>query len=171
MYSREDLEKLWFLYKLKGQPKNLSIESFCLQQGVSYQAFYKWFSSRKKTIMNAISFSREKTQILKGIALLLMLVHHTCTPSYWTEDGTALYIVYDHLQASTKMCVYIFAFLVGYGFFCSKNKTLRYSLKRLLLLVVPFWTMLFCLFIPASYASGKLANTLGFNEQGGALKS
>lgn len=37
--------------------------------------------------MNAISFSREKTQILKGIALLLMLVHHTCTPSY-SEGGT-----------------------------------------------------------------------------------
>jgi len=26
MYSSEDLEKLWFLYKLEGQPKNLSIE-------------------------------------------------------------------------------------------------------------------------------------------------
>ena len=51
MYSSEDLEKLWFLYKLEGQPKNLSLESFCLQQGVSYQAFYKWFSSRKKTIV------------------------------------------------------------------------------------------------------------------------
>ena len=35
MYSSEDLEKLWFLYKLEGQPKNLSIESFCTQQGVS----------------------------------------------------------------------------------------------------------------------------------------
>jgi len=45
MYSSEDLEKLWFLYKLEGKPKNLSIESFCLQQGVSYQAFYKWLVS------------------------------------------------------------------------------------------------------------------------------
>ena len=51
MYSSEDLEKLWFLYKLEGQPENLSIESFWLQKGGSYQAFYKWFSSRKKTIV------------------------------------------------------------------------------------------------------------------------
>ena len=51
MYSSEDLEKLWFLYKLEGQPKNLSIESFCTQQGVSYQAFYNWFSKRKKAIV------------------------------------------------------------------------------------------------------------------------
>ncbi len=52
MYSSEDLEKLWFLYKLEGQPKNLSIESFCTQQGVSYQAFYNWFSKRKKAIVS-----------------------------------------------------------------------------------------------------------------------
>lgn len=51
MYSSLDLEKLWFLYKLEGQSKNLSIEIFCLQQGVSYTAFNKWFSSRKKTIV------------------------------------------------------------------------------------------------------------------------
>ena len=51
MYSSEDFGKLWFLYKLEGQPKNLSIESFCLQQGVPYQLFNKWFSSRKKSII------------------------------------------------------------------------------------------------------------------------
>lgn len=51
MYSSEDFEKLWFLYKLEGQSKNVSLESFCLQQGVSYRLFYKWFSSRKKTIV------------------------------------------------------------------------------------------------------------------------
>lgn len=51
MYSSEDFEKLWFLYKLEGQPQSVSIESFCLQQGVSYTAFYKWFSSRKKRIV------------------------------------------------------------------------------------------------------------------------
>lgn len=52
MYSSEDFEKLWFLYKLEGQPNNLSIESFCLQQGVPYQLFNKWFSSRKKSIVS-----------------------------------------------------------------------------------------------------------------------
>ena len=35
MYSSEDLEKLWFPYKMEGQPKNLSIEQFFMQQGVS----------------------------------------------------------------------------------------------------------------------------------------
>lgn len=51
MYSNEELEKLWFLYKLEGQSQNLSIESFCKQQGVSYRVFYKWFRDRKKTVV------------------------------------------------------------------------------------------------------------------------
>lgn len=51
MYSSEDLKKIWFLYKLEGQSKNVSLESFCFQQGVSYRSFYKWFSNRKKVII------------------------------------------------------------------------------------------------------------------------
>ena len=120
--------------------------------------------------MSTISFSREKTQILKGLALLLMLVHHTCTPSYWAEEGTTTFARYQHLQSETKMCVYIFAFLVGYGLFCSKNKTMRYSLKRILLLVIPFWTMLFFMFIPASVASGKFVDVFGKDLGAGCLE-
>lgn len=113
---------------------------------------------------NIVPFSREKTQILKGIALLLMLVHHTSNPLFWAEEGTSLYTYFDIQGHSTKMCVWIFAFLVGYGYFCSKNKTIKYSLKRILLLVIPFWTMLFCLFVPASYIQGDLMNTLANNH-------
>lgn len=51
MYSSEDFEKLWFLYKLGGQTKNVSIESFCKQQSVSYRSFYKWFCRRTQTIV------------------------------------------------------------------------------------------------------------------------
>jgi hypothetical protein len=111
-----------------------------------------------------ISFTRDKTQILKGVGLLLMLVHHTSNPAYWAEEGSSLFSYFGHQVMATKMCVYIFAFLVGYGFFCSPNKTLRYSVKRILLLVVPFWTMLFIMFIPAAYASNGLCNALCDNQ-------
>lgn len=113
--------------------------------------------------MNSISFGRDKTQILKGIAIVLMLIHHTCTPSYWETEGSYIYMLLQYLQHATKMCVWIFAFLVGYGFFCSKNKTIHYSFKRILLLVVPFWIMLFGMFIPAAYTSGELGNALNSN--------
>lgn len=110
--------------------------------------------------MAQISFSREKTQILKGIALLLMLVHHTTLPNHWAEEGTSLFTYLEHQVSATKMCVYIFAFLVGYGFFCSKNKTIHYSFKRILLLVVPFWAMMLCMFLPAAYLSGGLSEII-----------
>lgn len=58
--------------------------------------------------MSTITFGRDKTQILKGIALLLMLIHHTSNPSYWSERGTSLYSYFEHQVASTKMCVCIF---------------------------------------------------------------
>lgn len=114
--------------------------------------------------MSTIAFSRDKTQILKGIALILMFIHHTSTPAYWAEEGTTLFCYFQNQVLVTKMCVWIFAFLVGYGFYCSKNKTLKYSLKRILLLIVPFWVMLFCMFVPAAYVSGELTDVLNGGE-------
>lgn len=121
--------------------------------------------------MSQISFSREKTQILKGFALLLMLVHHTTLPSHWADEGTSLFSYLEHQVSATKMCVYIFAFLVGYGFYCSTNKTVRYSIKRILLLIVPFWAMLICMFLPAAYFSGELPKLIADNSSpwGGIL--
>jgi len=61
MCSSEDCEKLWFLYKLEGEPNGMSIEQFldepsgiaerCIKQGVPYQVFNKWFRDRKKRIV------------------------------------------------------------------------------------------------------------------------
>ena len=30
------IEKIWFLYKTEGEPKGISINSFCVNQGVPY---------------------------------------------------------------------------------------------------------------------------------------
>ena len=35
MYSANDFEKLWFLYKTEGEPKGISLNSFCVSHGVS----------------------------------------------------------------------------------------------------------------------------------------
>lgn len=114
--------------------------------------------------MNTISFDKEKTQLLKGIALIMMIIHHSSTPIYWAEEESSLFQLLEHLVLSTKMCVYIFAFLVGYGFYCSKNKTIQYSCKRIFLVLIPFWTMLACMFIPAAYFSNNLDTALKYNE-------
>ena len=50
MYSNSDFEKLWFLYKTEGEPKGISINSFCVNQGVPYNQFNDWFRKTHKKI-------------------------------------------------------------------------------------------------------------------------
>ena len=51
MYSSSDFEKLWFLYETEGEPKGISINSFCLIQGVPYRDFNTWFVKTRKKIV------------------------------------------------------------------------------------------------------------------------
>ena len=43
MFSEKDFERLWFLYKTEGEPKGVSINSFCISNNIPYTAFYDWF--------------------------------------------------------------------------------------------------------------------------------
>lgn len=51
MYSSGDFEKLWFLYKTEGEPQGISINSFCLTQGIPYRDFNSWFVKTRKKIV------------------------------------------------------------------------------------------------------------------------
>lgn len=50
MLSGTDLEKLWFLYKMEGEPRNVSIERFCELNGVPAEVFTKWLKKRERRI-------------------------------------------------------------------------------------------------------------------------
>ena len=50
MFSSKDFEKCWFLYQSEGLPSNLSIEEFCLKQGVPVNEFNKWYRDTHKRI-------------------------------------------------------------------------------------------------------------------------
>ena len=54
MFSNSDFEKLWFLYKTEGEPKGISINSFCVNQGVPYNQFNDWFRKTHKKIVDGI---------------------------------------------------------------------------------------------------------------------
>ncbi|WP_278372239.1 hypothetical protein [Segatella bryantii] len=49
MESTEEFEKLLFLYKTEG--KNMSIETFCVHNGINYRAFDKWYRNTHKNIV------------------------------------------------------------------------------------------------------------------------
>lgn len=48
MYSSKDLERVWFLYKTEGEPKGVSINSFCVSNNVPYTVFYDWYKKPQK---------------------------------------------------------------------------------------------------------------------------
>lgn len=49
--SNNDFEKLWFLYKTEGEPNQISINEFCIKQGVEYTKFYAWYKRTKKQVV------------------------------------------------------------------------------------------------------------------------
>ena len=62
MFSEKDFERLWFLYKTGGDPKGVSINSFCISNNIPYTAFYDWF---KKIQKKGSDYQGLKTNVLK----------------------------------------------------------------------------------------------------------
>ncbi len=57
MFSEKDFERLWFLYKTEGEPKGVSINSFCIGNNIPYTAFYDWFKINSFCIGNNIPYT------------------------------------------------------------------------------------------------------------------
>lgn len=51
MISYSDFEKAWFLYKTEYEPRNISINDFCIRKGLPYTEFNKWFRKTHKQIV------------------------------------------------------------------------------------------------------------------------
>ena len=54
MTKTKDFENLWFRYKTEAEPKNISINQFCMQNGIQYNQFNKWFRSTRKDIIPVV---------------------------------------------------------------------------------------------------------------------
>ena len=76
MLSTTDFERLLFLYKTEG--KNMSIYTFCVNSGVNYRAFDKWFRtptrilslSRSLTTRESTYYTIMRTCCIMGIEVL-----------------------------------------------------------------------------------------------------
>lgn len=109
-------------------------------------------------------FTKKHTEIIKGIAILLMLFHHFFGFPSWHVEGisyigipfrvnTAEYV----LGQFGHICVAIFAFLTGYGMFFSyqSGNTVRKTAKKLSGFLFSYWLVLFGVAIPINLALGK----------------
>ena len=73
-------------------------------------------------------FGKNETAIIKGVAILLMLIHHlfmnTEGINYYSQD------FFNHLSSIGKICVSIFSFITGYGIYISYEKNNNLNAKN-----------------------------------------
>jgi len=92
--------------------------------------------------MKTSYLDRRTSAAIKGIALVLMFVHHFFTYPQWYVSGIsypALEPLVRFLQTPTRLCVGIFAFLTGYFYHFSREKTLRYSMGKIRDFLISYW--------------------------------
>ena len=118
-----------------------------------------------------LTFGKDKTAIIKGFAILFMIILHCGCPEWYLIELPA-FAKHHNLQniiGVFKICVGIFTFMVGYGYAYSKNKDLRYSFLHIKRLLIPLW-MILLIALPVIISRGDftlktlLLNLLGVNS-------
>ena len=92
--------------------------------------------------MEKYYISKELSTVVKGIAIILMLIHHIFTfPDWIVVDGgySPNLIFADYFNSPTKLCVCIFAFVTGWAYAVNKNRTINYALKKIIKFLITFW--------------------------------
>ena len=95
-----------------------------------------------------VRFDKEITNIVKGCALILMMLLHCYAESNYEVAVDFRDFIFRGFNDSFKICVWMFAFMVGYGYAFSKTKDLKYSLQHIKRLIIPYWTILFVFALP-----------------------
>lgn len=114
-----------------------------------------------------LEFGKEKTAIIKGLAIIFMIILHCSIPGNWDIS----FMEFDsenwvRFMGVFKLCVGIFTFMVGYGYAFSKNKDLKYGLIHIRKLLIPFWIILIIFTLPVCYSQIGGGNILFLNMIG-----
>lgn len=95
-----------------------------------------------------VRFDKEITRIVKGFALILMMLLHCYNKTNYDVALDYTYFPFYGINYSFKICVALFTFMVGYGYAFSKTKDLKYGLSHIKRLLIPYWTILFLFSLP-----------------------
>lgn len=115
--------------------------------------------------MQKAGFDKKTTAAIKGIALILMFIHHFFAYPEWYVEGISYpeldgYIKF--FRCSLKICVPVFAFLTGYFYAYGKKKTLYYSLRKITDLLVSYWTVYIPILLFALLTGYRGLSAFGF---------
>ncbi len=109
--------------------------------------------------------ARNTTDFVKGIALVFMFIHHFFTfPGYYIEGISypCLSGFAEFFRAPFAICVPIFAFLTGYFYYFSKDKSLWYSLKKCTDVWITYIFIFFLMLIPLCFMNRYEFTLKGF---------
>lgn len=96
-----------------------------------------------------IVFDKRMTSIIKGVAILFMMLLHCYSDNYLVELDFSRSL--NGIQGVFKICVGMFVFMVGYGYYFSRTKDFYYSIQHIKKLLIPFWLVLFIFTFPICY--------------------
>jgi uncharacterized membrane protein len=114
-------------------------------------------------------FSRHDTKIMKGVAVILMLMHHL----WFCPDrlsGNLKYLIncfqnssIYYLGSFGQICVSLFFFLGGYGLWCISKKGKLDILNNIKKLYISYWKV-FLVFIPIGFIFFSKQETSAINS-------
>lgn len=106
-------------------------------------------------------FTKSHTQVAKGVAIILMMLHHLFRFPDRIE-GVSYVSILPFFQPTVeyllgdfgKICVAMYLFLSGYGLYVTSSKkenfTFRDSFRRVIWFLINYWAV-FALFIPVGF--------------------
>lgn len=84
--------------------------------------------------------TRDDSQAVKGLAILLMIMHHVLIPEFYINPWPPLSgFVCIHLRMCGKLCVGIFAFVTAYGYAFTERRDFKYSMCHIIRLLKIYW--------------------------------
>lgn len=103
-------------------------------------------------------FDTKVSQIIKGIAILIMVFHHLFGNTEWILEESKIvsipmgqYSLEYYISVFGKICIAIYAFVSGYGLYASyerKRQSLTMILKRAFLVLLNWWLIVLLFFLP-----------------------
>lgn len=105
----------------------------------------------KESTVKHVRFDKGMTSIVKGFAIIFMMLLHCYGGEGYDAPLDYSHSIFGGISGMFKICVGMFCFMVGYGYFFSKTKDLRYGWQHIKRLLISFWTILFVFTLPFCY--------------------
>lgn len=93
-------------------------------------------------------FDKEMSAIVKGVALIFMMFLHSFGRAQYDVELDYTYAPLSKVFGVFKICIGIFAFMVGFGYSFSKTRDWKYALQHIKKLLIPFWVILLIFTFP-----------------------